>query len=342
MAAPTSPAAAPVPVPPGLRIAHDLGHALTTWSSSQRTVIGLAADFADSGEWMATPAPSAAHWIAGVADIEVCTAREWIRVGRRLRTLPLIAGLFDADVLSYSKVRTLSRLANERNEAELAAIAKDVPAGALPRAIAAWLHRNSTDHELEHHQREQRSVTWRSEPDGMVTFTARLPPLVAGRLIAGLTTQLMTTRQAATDVEHWPTLAQQHADALAHVLTEGAGRVVTEVIVHVRAGRASLDDGTPLPMSTVERIAPEAFIRALVHDAEGRPINAGAKRRHPSARQKRVVKERDRVCVDCGATALLQYDHVPDYEVTGHTLVEELQLRCAPCHQRRHRQESAA
>ena len=73
------------PIPPGLRLSHDLNDALTTWSSSQRTVIGLAADFADSGEWVATGAVSAAHWIAGVADIEVCTAREWIRVGRRLR-----------------------------------------------------------------------------------------------------------------------------------------------------------------------------------------------------------------------------------------------------------------
>ncbi|MGB7878286.1 MAG: hypothetical protein WBL31_05935 [Ilumatobacteraceae bacterium] len=31
------------PIPPGLRRSHDLNHALTTWSTSQRTVIGLAA-----------------------------------------------------------------------------------------------------------------------------------------------------------------------------------------------------------------------------------------------------------------------------------------------------------
>ena len=139
--------------------AHDLNDALTTWSTSQRTVIGLAADFADSGEWMPTSAASAAHWIADVADIEVCTAREWIRVGRRLRVLPLIADLFEADELSYSKVRTLSRVANPENEQQLAAIAADVPAGALPWAITAWLHRTSNDAELERHQHEQRSVT---------------------------------------------------------------------------------------------------------------------------------------------------------------------------------------
>lgn len=91
-------------------------------------------------------------------------------------------------------------------------------------------------------------------------------------------------------------------------------------------------------MSTVERIAPQACIRALIHDADGRPINASSKQRHPSTRQKRVAKERDQACVDCGATTLLQYDHVPDFDVTHHTVVEELELRCAPCHQRRHQQ----
>jgi len=329
-------------IPPPLRLSYDLNDALTTWSTSQRTVIGLAADFADSGEWMATSAVSAAHWIAGIADIEVTTAREWIRVGRRLRSLPLIAELFEADELSYSKVRALSRIATPDNERELAAIAAGVPAGALPRAIAAWLHRTSNDAELERHQHEQRSVTWRNEPDGLVTFTARLPPLVAGVLISELTTRVMSTRHHATPMELWPSLAQQHADALAQVLREGAGGLTTEVIVHVRDDGATLDDGTALPMSVVERIAPEAFIRALIHDADNRPINASAKRRHPSTRQKRVVKERDRACVDCGATTLLEYDHVPDFAQTGHTVVDELQLRCAPCHQRRHDQEAAA
>ena len=90
----------PITIPSGLRLTRDLNDALTTWSSSQRVVIGLAADFAESGEWAVTSAVSAAHWIAIVADIEVCTAREWIRVGKRLRSLSIIAALFDSDELS--------------------------------------------------------------------------------------------------------------------------------------------------------------------------------------------------------------------------------------------------
>lgn len=64
-----------------------------------------------------------------------------------------------------------------------------------------------------------------------------------------------------------------------------------------------------------------------------------AKHRFPTDRQKRVVKERDTTCVDCGRHDLLTYDHNPNYSTTGHTIINELELRCAPCHWQRHRDE---
>jgi 5-methylcytosine-specific restriction endonuclease McrA len=120
-------------------------------------------------------------------------------------------------------------------------------------------------------------------------------------------------------------------------LIRGGGvAVATEVIVHVRGDGCTLDDGTPIAGTIVERIAPQSFLRALIHDAERRPINASGRQRHPTARQKRVVRERDRACKDCGSTDLLEYDHDPPYEQTHRTTVEELKGRCAVCHHRRH------
>lgn len=329
-------------LPAARPLTRELADAIDHWSSSQRQVVGLAADFADTKEWAVAGAVTAAHWIARVADIEVCTAREWIRVGRKLRELPEIAAAFGSDEVSYSKVRVLSRLATTANEVELLAIAATVPAGQLPRALAAWVGRTSEADQLERHQHEQRSVTWRTEPDGMVTFTMRLPPLGAGVLMTKLTTAVMTSQPTAQSIEDWPTLAQQHADAIDKLLREGTGGTDTEIVLHVRGDGCTLDDGTPIPQSVLERIADHSLIRALIHDADGKPINASSRRRHPTARQRRVVKERDQVCVDCSSTQLLEYDHVPDHATTGHTVVEELQLRCAPCHQRRHEREDAA
>ncbi len=175
----------------------------------------------------------------------------------------------------------------------------------------------------------------------MVTFTLRLPPLLAGMLIAFLTAWVMTNRPKLTHSDSnasadATTVAQQHADALEDLLDSGAGQMVTEVILHVRGDGVTLDDGTPITDTLTERIAPTAFLRAMIHDANAHPADASNRRRHPTTRQKRLVKERDRVCRDCGRNELLQYDHVPPYEQTGHTITAELQLRCAPCHQQRH------
>jgi hypothetical protein len=140
----------PVTIPSGLRLTRDLNDALTTWSSSQRVVIGLAADFAESGEWAVTSAVSAAHWIASVAaDIEVCHG-QGVDPGGQAGCAPCrcIAALFDSDELSYSKVRTLSSAGHpgERGAAGRRS-PSDVPAGhsaACDRGVAAPQQRRRT------------------------------------------------------------------------------------------------------------------------------------------------------------------------------------------------------
>ena len=117
----------------------------------------------------------------------------------------------------------------------------------------------------------------------------------------------------------------------------GGGRALrAEVIIHVRGDGGTLDDGTPITMTAVERIAPEAALRVMIHDAERHPINVSGLHRHPTARQRRLVKERDRVCVACGSSEFLEYHDEPPYEQSGRTLVEETELRCSRCHRRKH------
>ena len=321
--------------PPG-PLAQELSTLTEALARCQYRLVGASADFADSDEWVAAGSPTAAHYLAELADVEVCTAREWIRVGRRVRELPATADAFAARRLSYAKVRALTRFATAENELELIALAESMPAGHLNRALAAWFRDRSTPEDLDAYHRQRRSVTWRTEPDGMVTFTLRLPPHIAAMLISLLTAMVMRARPSADASGAFPTVVQQQADALHRLLATGAGATTTEVIFHVRGDGCTADDGTPVTETAIAGLIDGARLRAMVHDAEGRPINASAARRHPTARQKRVVKERDRECVDCGRHDLLEYDHQPAYERTGRTIVEELRLRCAPCHQRRH------
>ncbi|QXC61352.1 hypothetical protein KSP35_00400 [Aquihabitans sp. G128] len=111
---------------------------------------------------------------------------EWLRIGRRLDELPLISAAFADGQLSYSKVRTLTRLATGDNEGELLPIALETPASDLGVELARWLHRTTDPKDLAAYHHQQRSVRWRTDPDGMVVFTLRLPPLLAGAVIAKL------------------------------------------------------------------------------------------------------------------------------------------------------------
>ena len=314
-------------------------------SADMCAFIALLVEFDRSGEWAFDRAATCAHWVAERVDVEVCTVREWLRIGHALSAVDEIARRFADGRLSYSKVRALTRVADGENQYELCAIAQRVPAGRLAVALAQWLNRHESP---EAHERRHRAATrlgWHVEADGMVAGSFRLPPEQAATFTAAVDAQVVRAERghrAPADASsprsalRWPSLAQQRADALVTLLTGGGTTVVTEVIVHVRGDGASFDDGTPIAGSVVERLAPQAFLRALIHDAHGRPINASSRRRHPTARQKRVVRERDQACVDCGSTDLLQYDHQPDYDQTRHTIVEELCIRCAICHHKRH------
>ena len=72
-----------------------------------------------------------------VADVETCTTREWLRIGRCLRVLPATADAFATRELSYSKVRSLTRIATPTNEHQLLEIARSTPANRLP---GPWQH----------------------------------------------------------------------------------------------------------------------------------------------------------------------------------------------------------
>jgi hypothetical protein len=306
--------------------------------AGQYRLIHLAVQLEASGEWAGDGSPTCAHWIADALDVKVCTAREWLRIGRALAGLPTIDALFGRGELSYSKVRALTRVATADTEVELCELAARVTAGRFACALAAWRSRRETPGETEARQHESRSLWWRVDIDGMIAGSFRLPPGEGSALTTAVDTLVRSYRPDAS-ADAWPSVVQQRADALVALARGGGPALTTEVVLHVRGDGCSLDDGTPISGSVVERLVPRAFLRALIHDAEGRPINASGRHRHPTVRQRRVVRERDGGCVDCGSTDLLQYDHVPPFEVTQRTVVDELQVRCVMCHHARHRFE---
>jgi len=237
------------------------------------------------GTWAASGALSCAAWLASIGDVELCTARSQVRVARAMRAHPALdTAMRDGDV-SYAKARVLVAHLRDDNAGDLVALAAVTPAGRLGAAVAAWSLRHDDPAEITRRQHEQRSVSWRTEPDGMVTITARLTPEAAGAVCTMIDRHVATSRAPAG-----ASLARQRADALVAAVTSG-GTVGAEVVVHVRPGGNTLADGTPLSDHAVTSLLPDAFVSLLVHDTRGRPIDASPRRRFPTRRQRRVLDE---------------------------------------------------
>ena len=76
---------------------------------------------------------STAHWLSFRCGIGLVAAREKVRVAGALPQLPRIAEAFRRGLLSYSKVRALTRVATPVNEADLLSIARNATAAQAER-----------------------------------------------------------------------------------------------------------------------------------------------------------------------------------------------------------------
>src|SRR5438552_10886130 len=151
-------------------------------STDMYALVVLLAEFDRCGEWAFDGAASCAHWVAERVDVEVCTVREWLRIGHALSDVDEIARRFGDGRLSYSKVRALTRVADADNQHELCAIAERVPAGRLALALAQWLNGNESPDARARRHRAATRLSWHVEPDGMVAGSFRLPPASAAPL----------------------------------------------------------------------------------------------------------------------------------------------------------------
>lgn len=322
-------------------------------STTRHQLIAALARYDLTGHWAILGLPTCAHWIAAELGVTTGTAREWLRIGHALRVLDTVDRWFADGRLSYAKVRELTRVAVDHpdRQEELVALAERESANGLGRALAAWTSRFEDPDVRDRRHRRQRGLSSRIEPDGMAVMTLRLPAHDMGVIMAAVDGWITTTKRgddaaagtpssrSVLGTEHRPTLTQQRADALVAIVGNGGMRVETEVIVHVRGDGCSMDDGSPISDSTVARLLPESYVRMLIHEANRLPINASGRHRYPTDRQRRVVEERDRRCVICGATVFLHTHHEPPFAETKRTVIEELELRCGSCHRRRHQLE---
>lgn len=154
-------------------------------------LLALVGELDERGSWATWGALSCAAWLAELSDIEVGTARAQVRVAKAMREYPVLDQAMATGRISYSKARTLVPHLSDGNAEALVMIARTTAAGRVGAAIAAWCLGHEDQGVIDRRQRDARSLSWHTAPDGMVVFTLKVPPEDAGTIEAIIDTEVI-------------------------------------------------------------------------------------------------------------------------------------------------------
>ena len=134
--------------------------------------------------WMEHGYCNLGNWLDHRCGLGPCAARERIRIGRALARLPRIDVAFRDGILSYSKVRAITRVATPETEAMLLSIAYRSSAAQLESLVRTYQRVDRSNGERLPSE-ERRGLSWHYE-DGMLVVTAAVPAERGALLINAL------------------------------------------------------------------------------------------------------------------------------------------------------------
>ena len=328
-------------------------------------MLTLVAEF-DRREGWADNFASCAEWLAWRTGRTLAAARENVRVAHALEQLPLTAEVMASGQLSYTKVRTMTRVATPETEATLLKYARSTSAARLEWLVRGW-KTLSRDGEVaaEEVRHQSRTFSVAIDADGMYVVRGRLEPEVGAVLMRAI--------EAASDAlykgedgDARPRNRQRRADAVGLVAEralaagfggDGAGdgpREVAgggavgsgsraeryQVVVHTDAatlmergetGRSEVD-GVRVSAETSRRMACDAARVAMCH-RDGDVVSVGRRSRTIPPHIRRALEERDRGCRYPGcASRFTEAHHVRHWADGGETSLANTILLCRRHH----------
>ena len=334
------------------RLADEIADLSAHLDAATHRLLTLIREFDAGSGWFTQGALSCAAWLSWRIGLDLCAAREKVRVARALGSLPRIDEALRRGQVSYSKVRALTRVATPENEASLLEMARSATAAQLERICRGYRHAlNGILGKLTSDEESQRWVRDRSTESGMIRIECQLMPEEAAVVLKAIE----RARERAWKAERNSAESSppgrpklNRADALVAVAedylasTVDAGGPPVEIVVHVEADSladrdsaeaGTLDDGTSLPRATVERLACDAAVVTVVEDRSGNPLDVGRRRRTITTALRRALRLRDRGCVYPGCeNKRVDGHHVVPWSRGGATKLSNLACLCRRHH----------
>ena len=188
-----------------------------------------------------------AHWLTWRIGLAPGAARERVRVAHALGELPRMSDAMKRGVLSYSKVRALTRIATAETEESLVDVGRCSTAAHIERLVRGWRRVDRSIEASDDELREASShVSTHIDENGMFVIRGRLAPEAGEVLMKALDAageKLYASRDEAetTNQDDRPPAGKVRADALALVaesalkagLDPGSSGDRYQVVVHV-------------------------------------------------------------------------------------------------------------
>ena len=318
----------------------------------------LIAEFDRRGGWSGEGVKSCAHWLNWKCGIGLCAGREKIRVGRALEVLPQISEAFGSGVVSYSKVRAMTRIATPDNEDFLLHVAKSGTASHVEKVVRYHSRvERSRETEEANEQYASRELTVRWEEDGTLVVRGRLTPEQGALFVKALDAAAAGLDDSAVSSGarvNWKTRRADALGVMAETLLASGPQAVNggdrlQVVVHVDAATLvgeedsateihAIEDGPSLAGETIRRLCCDSGLLPIVVDDEGEPLNVGRRTRSVSAPLRRALKVRDEGCrfPGCTSTRFVDAHHITHWAHGGETKLSNLLLLCRFHHRQVH------
>lgn len=307
----------------------------------------LVHEFDREGYWHLPGLCSCAHWLNYKCGIGMNAAREKVRVANALPDLRKISEAFSKGELSYSKVRAMTRVANEENEDFLLMIARHGSAHHVESLVAKYRRAvRLQDLELANQQYAERSAHYYFDNDGAFVMNARFPAEQGALIMKALDLAIDQEDVTAETSQPRASFSSRRADAIAEMaesyLANGPASSSTadryQVMIHVTAETSDaaettnnyLEHGPHISAETSRRIACDSSISILHEAKNGQPLSIGRKSRVIPPAMRRALRARDEGCRFPGCTHQYFIDghHVKHWADGGETSLQNLVQLC--------------
>ena len=281
--------------------------------------------------------------------------RERLRVSARQATaevelaaslaseFPLTLAALRSGEITTGHARVITRVGADPDHADepaLLEMARGYPVDMFARMTRHYMS-PGTSSEERNRQHQNRWASLIQDPDGSWRLSAYFDHDTGKRVSVSLNQMVRNYRNS--ERSHQGVSSQQRrADALANLIT-GEGphqrpKVTLLMIADYDTVARQLrnlryDDGLPVPVDQIARLAAGAKILPAIFDAEGDPLWLGRAQRDASAGQRVVLAARDGGCVNCGSPVEgTEPHHIEWFSRGGPTDIDNLALLCERCH----------